>query len=147
MSAGAAAAFALPPPVFVSRVTRAPPYLPPDNAGRIQARAQPIVLCRSATWSKPAGASNRQSCAPCRAAQLVKPPARCREPFPGIARYNAAQYHFIAKISISSGSKRSREELPAGGAIIPLPVDEGEGPRLTPNTMLVDAVRSYFRRG
>src|ERR1700730_6272022 len=80
-------------------------------------------------------------------AQLVRPSARCREPFPGIARYNAAQYHFIAILSISSGSKRSRVELPAWGAIITLPVDEGEGPRLTPNTMLVDAVHSYFRQG
>ena len=41
----------------------------------------------------------------------------------------------------------SLRKLPAWGVTIVPPVDKGEGPRLAPSTVLVDAVRPYVRRG
>jgi phosphopantothenoylcysteine decarboxylase len=41
----------------------------------------------------------------------------------------------------------SLSTLPSWGVTIVLPVDEGEGPRLAPSTVLLDAVRPYVRRG
>jgi len=37
--------------------------------------------------------------------------------------------------------------LPQWGVTIVPPVDEGEGPRLAPSGLLIDAVRPYVRRG
>jgi hypothetical protein len=37
--------------------------------------------------------------------------------------------------------------LPEWGVIIVPSVDEGEGPRLAPTAVLIDAVRPYVRRG
>src|ERR1700730_18198096 len=101
MSAGAAAAFALPPPVFVSRVTRAPPYPPPDNAGGIQARAQPIVLCRLVTpaIANPVHLEYRP---------ISETVGTVPSAFPGIARYSAAQYLIFAKIAIPLMRERDR---------------------------------------
>src|SRR5271169_4682427 len=44
-------------------------------------------------------------------------------------------------------AQASLERLPTWGVTIVPPVDEGEGPRLAPTTVLVDAVRPYIRRG
>ena len=41
----------------------------------------------------------------------------------------------------------SLKKLPAWGVAIVPPVDEGEGPRLAPSAVLVEAVRPYVRRG
>src|SRR6201987_5764313 len=41
----------------------------------------------------------------------------------------------------------SPRKLPAWGVAIVPPVDEGEGPRLAPSAVLVEAVRPYVRRG
>ncbi len=41
----------------------------------------------------------------------------------------------------------SLRSLPAWGVTIVPPVDEGEGPRLAPSAVLLDAVRPYVRRG
>jgi phosphopantothenoylcysteine synthetase/decarboxylase len=41
----------------------------------------------------------------------------------------------------------SLRKLPGWGVTIVPPVDEGEGPRLAPSEMLLDAVRPYVRRG
>lgn len=44
-------------------------------------------------------------------------------------------------------AQASLKKLPAWGVAIVPPVDEGEGPRLAPSAVLVDAVRPYVRRG
>jgi phosphopantothenoylcysteine synthetase/decarboxylase len=44
-------------------------------------------------------------------------------------------------------TRASLEKLPAWGVTIVPPVDEGEGPRLAPCAVLLDAVRPYVRRG
>jgi phosphopantothenoylcysteine synthetase/decarboxylase len=44
-------------------------------------------------------------------------------------------------------AQASLERLPGWGVTIVPPVDEGEGPRLAPTAVLVDAVRPYVRRG
>ena len=43
-------------------------------------------------------------------------------------------------------AQASLNRLPAWGVTIVPPVDEGEGPRLAPSAVLVDAVRPYVRR-
>jgi phosphopantothenoylcysteine synthetase/decarboxylase len=43
-------------------------------------------------------------------------------------------------------AQASLKRLPAWGVTIVPPVDEGEGPRLAPTAMLIDAVRRYVRR-
>src|SRR6201997_412852 len=43
-------------------------------------------------------------------------------------------------------AQASLKRLPAWGVAIVPPVDEGEGPRLAPSAVLVDAVRPYVRR-
>ena len=43
-------------------------------------------------------------------------------------------------------AQASLKTLPNWGVTIIPPVDEGEGPRLAPSTVLLDAVRSYVRR-
>ena len=42
-------------------------------------------------------------------------------------------------------AQASLNRLPTWGVIIVPPVDEGEGPRLAPSAVLVDAVRPYVR--
>ena len=44
-------------------------------------------------------------------------------------------------------AQASLKKLPAWGVAIVPPVDEGEGPRLAPSAVLVDAVRLHVRRG
>ena len=44
-------------------------------------------------------------------------------------------------------ARASLKKLPTWGVTIVPPVDEGEGPRLAPTAMLIDAVRPYVRRG
>jgi phosphopantothenoylcysteine synthetase/decarboxylase len=44
-------------------------------------------------------------------------------------------------------ARASLEKLPAWGVTIVPTVDEGEGPRLAPSAVLVEAVRPYVRRG
>jgi phosphopantothenoylcysteine synthetase/decarboxylase len=44
-------------------------------------------------------------------------------------------------------AQASLKKLPAWGVAIVPPVDEGEGPRLAPSAVLVEAVRPYVRRG
>jgi len=44
-------------------------------------------------------------------------------------------------------AQASLKRLPTWGVTIVPPVDEGEGPRLAPSALLVDAVRRYVRRG
>jgi Flavoprotein len=44
-------------------------------------------------------------------------------------------------------AQASLRKLPAWGVAIVPPVDEGEGPRLAPSAVLVEAVRPYVRRG
>src|SRR5438094_9424792 len=44
-------------------------------------------------------------------------------------------------------AQASLKTLPTWGVIIVPPVDEGEGPRLAPTAVLVDAIRPYVRRG
>jgi phosphopantothenoylcysteine synthetase/decarboxylase len=44
-------------------------------------------------------------------------------------------------------ARASLERLPTWGVTIVPPVDEGEGPRLAPSALLLDAVRPYVRRG
>src|SRR5438477_7150698 len=44
-------------------------------------------------------------------------------------------------------AQASLKTLPDWGVIIVPPVDEGEGPRLAPTAVLIDAVRPYVRRG
>jgi len=44
-------------------------------------------------------------------------------------------------------AQASLKRLPTWGVTIIPPVDEGEGPRLAPTAVLVDAVRPYVRRG
>jgi hypothetical protein len=44
-------------------------------------------------------------------------------------------------------AQASLKTLPSWGVTIVPPVDEGEGPRLAPSTVLLDAVRPYVRRG
>ena len=44
-------------------------------------------------------------------------------------------------------ARASLKKLPRWGVTIVPPVDEGEGPRLAPTVVLVDAVRPYARRG
>ena len=44
-------------------------------------------------------------------------------------------------------AQASLKKLPEWGVTIVPPVDEGEGPRLAPSALLVDAVRPYLRRG
>jgi hypothetical protein len=44
-------------------------------------------------------------------------------------------------------AQASLKKLPAWGVAIVAPVDEGEGPRLAPSAVLVEAVRPYVRRG
>ena len=46
--------------------------------------------------------------------------------------------HPVAQVSL--------ERLPSWGVTIVPPVDEGEGPRLAPTAVLIDAVRPYVRR-
>ena len=43
-------------------------------------------------------------------------------------------------------AQASLNRLPTWGVTIVPPVDEGEGPRLAPSAVLVDAVRPYVRR-
>src|SRR6201987_2955737 len=43
-------------------------------------------------------------------------------------------------------ARASLDTLPAWGVTIVPPVDDGEGPRLAPSALLVDAVRRYVRR-
>ncbi len=43
-------------------------------------------------------------------------------------------------------AQASLRKLPEWGVIIVPPVDEGEGPRLAPTALLLDAVRPYVRR-
>src|SRR6266403_438799 len=43
-------------------------------------------------------------------------------------------------------ARASLNRLPAWGVTIVPPVDEGEGPRLAPSAVLIDAVRPYVRR-
>ena len=43
-------------------------------------------------------------------------------------------------------AQASLQRLPGWGVRIVQPVDEGEGPRLAPTAVLLDAVRSYVRR-
>jgi phosphopantothenoylcysteine decarboxylase len=44
-------------------------------------------------------------------------------------------------------ARASLVKLPTWGVKIVSPVDEGEGPRLAPSPLLLDAVRPYVRRG
>src|SRR5712671_5292234 len=44
-------------------------------------------------------------------------------------------------------AQASLRTLPSWGVRIVPPVDEGEGPRLAPSRLLIDAVRPYVRRG
>src|SRR5947209_15963711 len=44
-------------------------------------------------------------------------------------------------------AQASLKTLPGWGVTIVPPVDEGEGPRLAPSELLLDAVRRYVRRG
>jgi phosphopantothenoylcysteine synthetase/decarboxylase len=44
-------------------------------------------------------------------------------------------------------AQSSLRTLPSWGVTIVPPVDEGEGPRLAPSAVLLDAVRPYVRRG
>jgi phosphopantothenoylcysteine synthetase/decarboxylase len=44
-------------------------------------------------------------------------------------------------------AQASLKKLPEWGVIIVPPIDEGEGPRLAPTAVLLDAVRPYVRRG
>ena len=44
-------------------------------------------------------------------------------------------------------AQASLKKLPEWGVAIVPPVDEGEGPRLAPIAVLIDAVRPYVRRG
>jgi phosphopantothenoylcysteine synthetase/decarboxylase len=44
-------------------------------------------------------------------------------------------------------ARASLKKLPSWGVVIVPPVDDGEGPRLAPTAVLVDAVRPYVRRG
>ena len=44
-------------------------------------------------------------------------------------------------------AQASLKTLPSWGVTIVAPVDEGEGPRLAPSAVLLDAVRPYVRRG
>jgi phosphopantothenoylcysteine synthetase/decarboxylase len=44
-------------------------------------------------------------------------------------------------------ARASLEKLPAWGVTIVPTVDEGDGPRLAPSAVLVDAARPYVRRG
>jgi phosphopantothenoylcysteine synthetase/decarboxylase len=44
-------------------------------------------------------------------------------------------------------ARASLERLPLWGVTIVPPVDEGEGPRLAPSAVLVEAARPYVRRG
>jgi len=44
-------------------------------------------------------------------------------------------------------ARASLQRLPKWGVTIVPPVDEGEGPRLAPSALLLDAVRRYVRRG
>jgi phosphopantothenoylcysteine synthetase/decarboxylase len=43
-------------------------------------------------------------------------------------------------------AQASLKRLPTWGVIIVPPVDEGEGPRLAPTAVLIDAIRPYVRR-
>jgi phosphopantothenoylcysteine synthetase/decarboxylase len=43
-------------------------------------------------------------------------------------------------------ARASLRKLPGWGVTIVPPVDEGEGPRLAPSNILLDAVRPYARR-
>ena len=53
----------------------------------------------------------------------------------------------IAPLLDHPEAQASLKRLPTWGVTIIPPVDEGEGPRLAPTTVLVDAVRPYVRRG
>ena len=44
-------------------------------------------------------------------------------------------------------ARASLKRLPTWGVLIVPPVDDGEGPRLAPSPLLIDAVRPYVRRG
>ena len=44
-------------------------------------------------------------------------------------------------------ARASLKKLRAWGVTIVAPVDEGEGPRLAPSAVLVDAARPHVRRG
>lgn len=44
-------------------------------------------------------------------------------------------------------AQASLKRLPTWGVTIVPPVDDGEGPRLAPSALLIDAVRPYARRG
>jgi len=52
-----------------------------------------------------------------------------------------------APLLIHPVAQASLRKLPDWGVKIVPPVDEGEGPRLAPTAMLIDAVRPYVRRG
>ena len=43
-------------------------------------------------------------------------------------------------------ARTSLQRLPGWGVTIAPPVDEGEGPRLAPTAVLLDAIRPYVRR-
>jgi phosphopantothenoylcysteine synthetase/decarboxylase len=52
-----------------------------------------------------------------------------------------------APLLIHPVAQASLKKLPEWGVIMVPPVDEGEGPRLAPTAVLLDAVRPYVRRG
>ena len=52
-----------------------------------------------------------------------------------------------APLLIHPMAQASLKKLPEWGVIIVPPVDKGEGPRLAPTSVLIDAVRPYVRRG
>src|SRR4249920_1844384 len=51
-----------------------------------------------------------------------------------------------APLLIHPVAQASLKKLPEWGVMIVPPVDEGEGPRLAPTAVLIDAVRPYVRR-
>jgi len=52
-----------------------------------------------------------------------------------------------APLLANPAAQASLKKLPSWGVTIVPPVDEGEGPRLAPTGVLIDAVRPYVRRG
>jgi phosphopantothenoylcysteine synthetase/decarboxylase len=52
-----------------------------------------------------------------------------------------------APLLIHPVAQASLKKLPEWGVTLVPPVDEGEGPRLAPTPVLIDAVRPYVRRG
>jgi len=52
-----------------------------------------------------------------------------------------------APLLANPAAQASLKKLPSWGVTIVPPVDEGEGPRLAPTGVLIDAVRPHVRRG